>query len=343
MTMKLTIGIKALNEERKIAAAIESALVALAPFDGEVVLADSGSDDATVEIARRYPIRIVQLDHPDERSCGAGAQLAFQAARTEFFYLLDGDMVLSADFLPSAIETMEAFPDVAGVGGQVVETNTEGPENLIRAKVLQSSGARPAGEVDRLDGGGLYRTAAIRQVGYFADRNLHAFEEFELASRLRANGWRLLRLNRPAVSHHGHKGGGYRLLLRRLQTGYAGAAGEVLRAAIGRPHFWRVLRLSHIRYGVAVILWWLAILTALGYPALALPTRIFLIAALALAPLVLLTLRRGSLALGLYSLASWNVAAVGLILGLFQNRREPVAPIAASWKHDPKTESEGRR
>ena len=79
--MKLTIGIKALNEEAKIAQAIESALSSLEGIEGEVVLADSGSTDRTIAIAQTYPIRIVQLKNPDERCCGAGAQLAFQAAR----------------------------------------------------------------------------------------------------------------------------------------------------------------------------------------------------------------------------------------------------------------------
>ena len=78
--MKLTIGVKALNEEQRIAEALTSALRAAEPFGGEVVLADSGSTDRTLEIASTLPVRIVQLADPSERSCGAGAQLAFQQA-----------------------------------------------------------------------------------------------------------------------------------------------------------------------------------------------------------------------------------------------------------------------
>ena len=44
----VSIIIKALNEERYIATAIESALIALAGLDGEVILADSGSSDRTI-------------------------------------------------------------------------------------------------------------------------------------------------------------------------------------------------------------------------------------------------------------------------------------------------------
>ncbi len=113
--MKLSIGIKALNEEKRIRAALESALAAASPYNGEVILADSGSTDRTIEIAREYPVRIVQLAHPEERSCGAGAQLAFQFAQGEFFYLLDGDMTLIPGFLDHALQFLEAHPDAAGV------------------------------------------------------------------------------------------------------------------------------------------------------------------------------------------------------------------------------------
>ncbi len=40
--MKVTVGIKALNEERHIRASFASALEAVKPWGGEVILADSG-------------------------------------------------------------------------------------------------------------------------------------------------------------------------------------------------------------------------------------------------------------------------------------------------------------
>jgi len=58
--MKLTIGIKAFNEEQHIAASLASAVEAARALDGEVVLADSCSTDRTVEIAKTFPVRIVQ-------------------------------------------------------------------------------------------------------------------------------------------------------------------------------------------------------------------------------------------------------------------------------------------
>ena len=103
----VSVIIKALNEERHIASAIESALAALEGTPGEVILADAASTDRTVEIARRYPIKIVQLNNTKERSCGAGAQLGFQHSNGQYLCLMDGDMQLHAGFLSAAIQFLE--------------------------------------------------------------------------------------------------------------------------------------------------------------------------------------------------------------------------------------------
>jgi glycosyltransferase involved in cell wall biosynthesis len=327
--MKLTIGVKALNEEQRIAEALTSALRAAEPFGGEVVLADSGSTDRTLEIASTLPVRIVQLADPSERSCGAGAQLAFQQADGDYFYLLDGDMVLDPGFLPAAIAHLEANPDLAAVGGLVREMNVEGHEFQIRASAVNNDRNWRPGLVDRLDCGGLYRVAAVRQVGHFADRNLHAFEEFELAARLSAQGWKLARIDHPAVDLYGHQTEGYRLLWRRLKSGYAGAAGEVLRGALGRPHLPLVLgRLGHIRNSLAVMAWWALLIACLVAP-FPLATRAAAFALLLLGPLALLSWRRGSPSLGLYSLVAWNVGAWSLITGFFRRRVAPAQALEA--------------
>lgn len=328
--MKVSIGIKALNEERHIGACVASAVAAVAPYGGEVILADSGSTDRTIAIASEYPIQIVQFANLAERGCGAGAQLAFQHAQGEFFYLLDGDMVLDAGFIADALAYLDAHPDVAAVGGLVEEKNLQSEEFQVRVKAAAEDHDGRFGLVDRLDGGGLYRAAAVREAGWFGDRNLHAFEEFDLGARLQARGWKLARVTRHAVDHHGHTMSGYRLMMRRMLTGYSGGAGEVLRAAIGRPHLPIVLRnLNHIRHAVVVIAWWLLLVAAAASAAWIGWGALLLMAALFAVPLGFLTWRRGSLGLGLYSLAGWNVSAVGLITGLFHRRVRPDQPIAS--------------
>ena len=317
----ITVGIKALNEEAAIGEALRCAIAAVAPFGGKVVLADSGSTDRTVDIARSYPVKIIQFKNTAERCCGAAAQLAFQTVDTEFFYLQDGDMTLNAAFLEAALALLRQSPGLAAVGGHVVERRGDSEEFQIRIRSQHAEPHRRPGIVDRLDGGGLYRVEAVRQAGFFADRNLHSFEEFDLAARLHAAGWQLARIDMAAVDHFGHVMGGYRLMWRRVRMGYTAGAGEVLRGSIGQAHFHFVLQqLRHLRHSAAVIAWWLMLCTTVFVTP-------YLTAALFLAPLALLTIRRGGLQLGLYSLAYWNAAAIGLVSGAFASRVNPRTPI----------------
>lgn len=313
----VSVGIKALNEEAHIGSAIASAFEAIAQLDGEVVLADSGSQDRTLDIARAFPdLRIIQLADWSERCCGAGAQLAYQTARGDYFYLLDGDMVLQPGFLQAGIAFLDAHPEYAGVGGIVHEANTRSIEYAARKRNAEARSEASAGDVDRLDCGGLYRSAAIRQVGYFADHGLHAFEEFELGARLRAQGWKLARIAVPAIDHHGHGDAGLSLLWRRVCNGYASGTGEVFRAGLGQRH-WRETSLgfSHFRHACVVVMWWVVLiaLAVMGRPW-------WLLAALAF-PLAFLSWRRRSLLHGAYSLATWMMHGAGLLQGLLRLRR----------------------
>lgn len=329
LAMKLTIGIKVFNEAARIGRAIETALEAAAPYGGEVLIADSGSTDGTLEIALRYDVKIVQLANPAERSCGAGAKLAYMFARGEFFYLLDGDMEIDRSFLPCAIPFLETHPDFAGVGGRVEEANVENHEFRTRKINAERRCAYYPRLIDRLDCGGLYRVSAVKQSGYFADRNLKSFEEFELASRLIADGWKLTRLDVPAVVHYGHTSESYKLLRARFLSGYANGVGQVSRAILARPRGRQALsKLTQFWTCAVVVIWWAAILTLTILAVSDWHYLAYLLVAIVL-PVLFLTLRRGSVQAGLYSFVAWNTVAIGFFAGFAASRRSPTERLEA--------------
>jgi glycosyltransferase involved in cell wall biosynthesis len=332
----VTVLIKALNEERHVAAAIESAIAALTTLEGmrgEIILADSASTDRTVEIAAQYPVKIVSLTNVADRSCGTGVQLGYQYSSGRYVCLIDGDMVLHEPFLSAAIAFLDAHPQFAGVGGMIVERETGNLEYVKRARALDPD--RLPGEVNRLDCGGVYRREAIEAVGYMGDRNLDGAEELELGVRLRALGWRLARIDLPAIDHYGHSGNPYALLRRRWVSGFAFSTGEILRAAFGRPAFWLALR--KLRWELflfaAVYGWWLCLIAA-PFIVRGHLSGAAIIAALAPLPFVAMSLRCRSISLGLYSVAAWNVYAAGLWRGLLRRRVDPARWIDSSVIRD---------
>ncbi len=324
-TPRVTVIIKAFNEARNIARAIESALTAVDRVGGEVVLADSASTDDTIAIAQRYPIRIVSLAHADERCCGIGPQLGYQHAQGEYVYIMDGDMRMAPDFLELAVAWLQAHPEAGGVGGRVAEQNHEGLEYLSRSN--RDNAYTRSGEVDSLNMGGLYRRTAIESVGYFSDRNLHSYEEMDLSQRLRSRGWLLWRLPIAAVDHWGHDTPAYQLLQRRWHNRYLFGVGEVLRAGVGQPHLATMLReFRELRvYAVAFV--WLLGLIVVPFLPWPWPARGLVFGLVLLSAPLAIALRKRSLRQGLYSVVSWLYNLAGLFAGVLRPRVDPAAPI----------------
>lgn len=324
--MKLSVVIKALNEERNITRAIESTLEAVRRAGGgELILADSLSTDRTVELANRYPIRIVQLDDPADRSCGAGAELGYRIAQGEYIYILDADMEFEPGFLAEAVGVLDSDARIAGVGGLIQEMHVVNAE--FRRRAADDASHLDVGQVDRLNGGGLFRRAAIDKLGYLTNHNLHGFEEYELALRLRADGWRLIRLGRVAVKHYGHTDSTFRLLWRRWKQRYAWGAGELLRQCLGKPYFHEALKgVKQYRLSLIVLFWWI-IVTATFAGGFFWPAIWWLCAVAFATPLLLGTLRKRSVMDGLYMVVSQNLYSAGVIAGFVAGaRRDPSAP-----------------
>ncbi|QHI99975.1 glycosyltransferase [Xylophilus rhododendri] len=330
---RVSIVIKALNEERRIEKAVSSALTAVASIGGEVVLADSCSSDRTVELASRFPIRIVQLAAAAERCCGIGPQLGYQHAFGEYVYILDGDMEMLPDFLPQAVAYMDRHPEVGGVGGRIIEMNTSSLEYLARME--RASSHMAAGDVDRLDMGGLYRRNAIEEAGYFSDRNLHSYEELDLAIRMRAKGWRLVRIDVPSVTHHGHDAPPYALLRKRWKTGYICGLGELVRASWGQPQMpflWRDVR--ELRLYIGVMVWW-AVLVLLALWPMPVALKCLALLAVALGPWVLMGWRKKSFRKATFSVVSWAFNVAGLLRGMLRARTPPVRPVDSVVVQEP--------
>lgn len=314
----VSIIIKALNEEAKIARAIESSLAAVDELggDGEVILADSLSTDATVSIAQRYPVRIVQLLLASDRCCGVGAQLGMSIAKGQYLYILDGDMELLPGFLPAALTRLQADPRLAGVAG-LVEEMTIANQVFMRRKQAGDT-ARGGQHLNCLNMGGLYRRSAVAPLGYLTNKNLHAFEEFELGVRLVAAGWLLERLPVSAVRHYGHDDSTYALLWKRWRTRHAWGHGELLREALNTRHLGLVLRHLRLYHVSAFVLlsWFLLVALVAVLPAGLLEAMAILVGYW-LAVVLVMALRRGSLGAAVYSVTAWHIGAAGLLRGLW--------------------------
>ena len=328
-TVRVSILVKALNEERLIARCLAAAVREARAVDGEVILVDSLSTDRTVEVARSFPVRIVQFARAGDRCCGAAVQLGYQFAAGEYLYVVDGDMELQPGFIECALALLEDEHEVAGVGGRLVDTqvNTTADERRSRAALRRSRRS----DVDHLSGGGLYRRTAVESVGYLAHRWLPAFEEAELGFRLRAAGWRLIRVPELAVLHTGHSENDWGMMRRLWYGRRHHAAGLLLRSAIG--HGW---------FGRAAFSQWPAFVT-IGLHSAAVGGAILVAGALGSVPMqwvklealawagvwMTLAVKKRSFLRAGFAALNWHLITVATMIGACGRLGDPREPVAA--------------
>jgi GT2 family glycosyltransferase len=320
----LSVLIKTLNEEHKLSRCLGAVFNAIQEWGGkaEVIVADSRSADGTVAIAKNFPVKVVVLAPAEPRGCGVGVQLGYQHAQGQFVLLLDGDMQLQPGFLATALAALEADPSLAGVAGILVDTAERNRFDRHRAKTKPSARTGPQAW---LNGGGLYRAAAIKSAGgYAGNQNLLAYEEAELGLRLGAKGWKLVRLPTPYVLHTGHALGTWALIRRMWNSGRMAASGVLLKCALGQPWIWRVIRMQ--MHPLTVTFAWLAFAVALvaGWPTW--PIGLLLLAAVGMA---MLAIRKGSIVDAAFSILLWHLSALGLWKGMLAGIVAPTRRIGS--------------
>jgi glycosyltransferase involved in cell wall biosynthesis len=204
VTVDLSVVAIARNEEQHIGECLDSCFRALHKAQGqgvlrsyEVILVDSASTDRTVEIAKVYPVTIVQLPEDWPLSAAAGRHVGARRACGELLFFVDGDSIVAEDWLPAAVHRLRADPLIAAASGKVLE---ESGGDSVLERYMRAESVRPGGAPEAVSTG-LFRRKAYEAVG-----GMHPYlrggEDRELAHRLRNAGFRLVKLDMLMSRHH---------------------------------------------------------------------------------------------------------------------------------------------
>lgn len=114
--MKVSVMMRAYNQERFIAQAIESVLAQRVDFDYEIVIGDDCSTDGTpaviMEFQRRYPGRIVPLLREQNIGAARNNEATLLACRGQYLAQLDADDYwTSPDKLQRQVNFLDTHPD----------------------------------------------------------------------------------------------------------------------------------------------------------------------------------------------------------------------------------------
>lgn len=182
---KISVIIPVRNEAGKIEQCLEAVFAqSLKPY--EVIVVDGGSNDGTVERAKKFPVKVFYEDYHNR---AGGCQVGVKNAEGEYVAFTDADCIPDRDWLANLIK--EFATGIIGVGGRYEDVG-EGlwsrSINLTFTTPLSGAKSRWAERkvVENLSvcgANGMCRREDIQRVGGF-NVTLSGAEDLELSNRL---------------------------------------------------------------------------------------------------------------------------------------------------------------
>jgi glycosyltransferase involved in cell wall biosynthesis len=213
MSSKVTIGVCVRNGAATIREAIESIIAQDYPHHVmEVIFVDDGSEDDTLSLINSYVSKMdmpVKVFHHEWRGLGASRNIAVDNASGKYLVWVDGDMVLSKNFIRKLVDFMDMHPKIGIAKGKqalepgknivaTLETYARAASRMVDYE-SQKMHAKSLGT-----GGAIYRTDVLRRVGCF-DENLKGYgEDFDIEIRVKAAGYWLSTINSEFLDYERH-------------------------------------------------------------------------------------------------------------------------------------------
>lgn len=207
--MKTAIVIPCFNGEKFVAGCMDALLVQTIQPD-EIILVDDGSTDQSVQIARNYPIKIV--NHSKNMGLAAARNTAIQSTDADILTYVDVDAYSLPDMHEQLLKHY-TDPRISGVGGQGIEAcQTTIEDKWRKCHASQSHGKHMIFGCDHLFGLCMsYQKKALLEVNGFDTRFRTNAEDVDIGFRINANGG-ILVYEPEAIVYHQRQDGRESLL-----------------------------------------------------------------------------------------------------------------------------------
>lgn len=224
MSIKATIGVCVRNCEGTVKAALTS--VASSDFPHglmEIIIVNDGSTDRTLSTIQgcisSFDIKTKVFD-TRWNGVGTARNLVLNNASGEYIIWVDGDIVVTQNFIREHVSYMDLHPKVGKTNGKRVMIRDG---NLVTA--LENISAicyesKKYEEPSRLlgIGGSICRVAALKQSGGFDKSFAGTGEDIDIAAKIRKAGWQLT--VSQARFHHDERNSWKQLWRRYFWYGY---------------------------------------------------------------------------------------------------------------------------
>ncbi|MCW4007348.1 MAG: glycosyltransferase [Candidatus Bathyarchaeota archaeon] len=201
---KVTVGVCVRNCENTIREAIESIRNQDYPHELiEVIFVDDGSTDKTLLLIKEYASSLdlkVKIFHHKWKGIGYSRNVVVKNAVGDFIVWVDGDIIISSEYIRKLVEFMENNPKVGIAKGQQSLNDSVtilgALEAYSRAASRMVDYRHEKAKFKSLGtGGAIYRAKIFSDTGIFDESMRGYYEDFDLELRVRAFGWSLDTVN----------------------------------------------------------------------------------------------------------------------------------------------------
>lgn len=232
----ITVSIASYNTRELLRACLESLRQVRDEASLQIIVADNGSTDDTLEMLRiEYSFDVELLETGGNVGYGRANNAAFAGARGRYFVALNSDTTVQPNALRAMMRFMDKHPEAGACGPQLL--NSDGTNQTswgcdmtwrglleeqfgvqkLRGKLASSStrmkhneqaksiemdNQEPQG-VEQICGACQFvRSAAYKQIGGYDPKYFMYHEDVDLNVRLRAAGWKCYFVSSAKVFHH---------------------------------------------------------------------------------------------------------------------------------------------
>lgn len=166
----------------------------------EILVVDDGSTDNTVEIAKKYPVRIIR--HTKNLGLAMARNTGVQNAKYEFVASIDADCLATSTWLEELIKGFKQ-KEIVGICGKLLEKYNLTIANRWRASHMkQHWGEEPILNPRFLFGSNtIFRKSALVAVGLYNPTYTTNYEDVDISIRLKNKGFQLFYQPSALVYH----------------------------------------------------------------------------------------------------------------------------------------------
>jgi len=187
----VSIIIPTYNSEKTLAKCLES-IKNQSYKNIEIIIVDKFSEDRTIEIARKYDVKIVQSDVEMSEARNIGFRNTSKSSK--YILFIDSDMELTRDVIKKCVEIAEKDDRIGGI---IIPEISVG--NNFIAKIRRFE--RSFYENTEIEAARFFRKELVKKVGGY-DKDVIFYEDHTLPQKIERLGFNVRKRINAKILHH---------------------------------------------------------------------------------------------------------------------------------------------